>query len=112
MVRVFKEAIQHRGYALADVLQPCITFNKLNTYDWYRARAFDVEEEGHDRRDKTAAWELAQLWGERIPIGVLYQEERPTYEDQEPALQAEPLVKREPRELTPEQVDRLKEEFI
>jgi len=69
-------------------------------------------EEGHDRRDKTAAWELAQLWGERMPIGVLYQEERPTHEDQEPALQAGPLVKREPRELTPEQVGRLKGEFI
>lgn len=112
MVRVFKEAIQHRGYALVDVLQPCITFNKLNTYDWYQARVFDVEEEGHDRRDKTAAWELAQLWGERIPIGVLYQEERPTYEDQEPALQAGPLMKREPKELTPEQVENLKREFI
>jgi len=112
MVRLFKEAIRHRGYALVDVLQPCITFNKLNTYDWYRARVFDVEEAGHDRGDRAAAWELAQLWGERIPIGVLYQEERPTYEDQELALQAGPLVKRELKELTPEQVKRLKGEFM
>lgn len=112
MVRVFEEAIQHRGYALVDVLQPCIIFNRLNTYDWHRARVFDVEEEGHDRRDKTAAWELAQLWGERIPMGVLYQEELPTYEDQETALQAGPLVQRELKELTPQQVEKLKGEFI
>jgi 2-oxoglutarate ferredoxin oxidoreductase subunit beta len=112
MVRVFKEAIQHRGYSLVDVLQPCVTFNKLNTYDWYRARIFDVEQSGHDRRNKAASWELAQLWGERIPIGVVYQEERPTYKDQEIALQTGPLVKRELRELSLEQIRKLRQEFI
>jgi len=111
MVRVFKEAIQHRGYALVDILQPCVTFNKLNTYDWYRARIYDVEEGGHDRHDRDEAWRLAQEWGERIPIGVVYQEERPTYEEQEVALQAGPLAKRELKKLTPEQVERLKREF-
>ncbi len=45
-------------------------------------------------------------------MGVLYQEELPTYEDQETALQAGPLVQRELKELTPQQVEKLKGEFI
>lgn len=112
MVRIFKDAIQHRGYALVDVLQPCIIFNRVNTYDWYSARVYDVEAEGHDRRDKSNAWELAQTWGERIPIGVLYQEERPTYEDQEVALRKGPLVNQELKPLNPAQVDQLKAKFL
>jgi len=112
MVRIFKEAIRHQGYALVDVLQPCIIFNRVNTYDWYGARIYDAEEEGHDRRDKTAAWELAQTWGERIPIGVLYQEERPTYEDQEIVLRNGALVKQEIRHLDPVQVEQLKASFL
>jgi 2-oxoglutarate ferredoxin oxidoreductase subunit beta len=112
MVRIFKDAIQHQGYALVDVLQPCIIFNRVNTYDWYGARVYDVEAEGHDRRDKSNAWELAQTWGEKIPIGVLYQEERPTYEDQEVALQNGPLVKQELKPLKPVQVDKLKAKFL
>lgn len=112
MVRIFKEAIQHRGYALVDVLQPCIIFNRVNTYEWYGARVYDVEEDGHDRRDKSAAWRLAQLWGEKIPIGVLYQEERPTYEDQEVALRNGSLVKQELKLLNPVQVEKLKALFL
>ena len=91
MVRIFKEAIQHRGYG---------------------ARVYDVEEDGHDRRDKSAAWRLAQLWGEKIPIGVLYQEERPTYEDQEVALRNGSLVKQELKLLNPVQVEKLKALFL
>ncbi len=112
MVRIFKEAIQHRGYALVDVLQPCIIFNRINTYDWYRARVFDVEAEGHDRKDKANAWELAQMWGDKIPMGVLYQEERPTYEDQEVALRDGPLVKQELKPLKPAQVEKLRAKFL
>ncbi len=112
MLRIFKEAIQHRGYALVDVLQPCIIFNRINTYDWYSARVYDVETEGHDRRDISAAWELAQIWGERIPVGVLFQEDRPTYEDQEIALHQGPLVKQELKPLSSDQVDRFKQAFV
>ncbi len=112
MSRVMKEAILHRGYALVDVLQPCIIFNRVNTYDWYAARVYDVEEAGHDRSDRAAAWELAQDWNDRIPIGVLLQQERPTYEEQEMALRSGPLVKRQLARLSSEQVDALKSRFI
>jgi 2-oxoglutarate ferredoxin oxidoreductase subunit beta len=81
------EGMKHRGYALIDVLQPCVTFNHVNTYEWYRERVYHLDEEGHDPSDKQAAWLKAQEWGDRIPIGVLYQsDELLAYEDQVSAL--------------------------
>ena len=89
MAGVIAQGVRHRGYALIDVLQPCVTFNRVNTYAWYRERVYHLEEEeGYDPSDRTAAWEKAQEWGERIPLGVIYQVEGvPTYEDQVKALE-------------------------
>lgn len=89
------KGIQHRGYALIDVLQPCVTFNRVNTYEWYSERVYKVEEQpgGYDPTNKAAAMEKALEWGDRIPIGVIYQVQRPTYEDGTPALQAGSLVR-------------------
>ena len=81
-------AVQHRGYALVDVLQPCVTFNRVNTYDWYRARVYRLGEDStYDPGDRAAAWEKANEWGDRIPLGVIYRaHDVPTYEDQVQAL--------------------------
>ena len=75
------EAIQHRGFAFIDVLQPCVTFNYLNTYDWFRQRIYKLDEEDHDVSDKKKALEKAFEWGDRIPIGIFYKKERPIYRD-------------------------------
>jgi 2-oxoglutarate ferredoxin oxidoreductase subunit beta len=83
MVEVLGQAFHHRGYALVDVLQPCVTFNRASAYDFYNSRVYKLEEAGHDVTDKTAAWERAMEWGDRIPIGVCYRtEEDPSYEEQ------------------------------
>jgi len=86
-------AIKHRGFAFLDVFQPCVTFNYLNTYDWFKERIYKLEEENHDITDKRKALEKAFEWGDRIPIGVLYQEERPTYLDGLPQAAENPLVR-------------------
>jgi len=92
---IMVEAIKHRGFSLVDVLQPCVTFNKINTYDWYKSRVYKVNEEpGYQPTERLAAFAKAQEWGARIPIGVIYREERPTLEDREPALASGPLVRR------------------
>jgi len=101
------EALEHRGYALIDVLQPCVTWNRNYAYDFYRERVYKLEEEpGYDPADRTAAWEKAHEWGERIPIGIFYRDTSlPTYEDQVPALrEGPPLVRRPLERLRPEQV--------
>jgi len=108
---IIGQALQHPGYALVDVLQPCVTFNRASAYDFYNPRVYKLEETDHDVTDKTTAWELAYEWGERIPIGIFYRLEGvPTYEEQVPALQAGPLVKQPLARLGAEQIEALRAE--
>jgi 2-oxoglutarate ferredoxin oxidoreductase subunit beta len=87
------EAIKHRGFAFIDVFQPCVTFNYLNTYDWFRQRTYKLEEEGHDVTDRRKALKKALEWGDRIPIGIFYKKERPIYRDKLPHLKDANLTK-------------------
>jgi 2-oxoglutarate ferredoxin oxidoreductase subunit beta len=107
------EALEHPGYALVDVLQPCVTWNRGYAYDFYNERVYKLEEEpGYDPSDRTAAWEKAQEWGKRIPIGIFYRGEPiPTYEEQVPALAAGPLVHQPLGTLQPAQVEALRAEI-
>jgi len=101
--------IQHHGFALIDVLQPCVSFNQKNTHAWYRERVYKLEKNGYDSGNKMAAFEKAQEWGDKIPIGVIYREEKPTYEERLPALKRGPLIR---RELDPMQAEKLLGEFL
>ncbi|MEE8391708.1 MAG: 2-oxoacid:ferredoxin oxidoreductase subunit beta [Anaerolineae bacterium] len=114
LVWLIGEALQHSGYALVDVLQPCVTFNRASAYDFYNDRVYKLEEEeGYDPQDRTAAWVKAQEWGERIPIGIVYRGEPVlTYEEQVPALKAGPLVQQPLGKLQPEQVEALQAELV
>jgi 2-oxoglutarate/2-oxoacid ferredoxin oxidoreductase subunit beta len=104
------EALEHPGYALVDILQPCVTFNKPRAYDYYRERVYKLEDEaGYDAGNRTIAWERAQEWGDRIPIGIFYRATPgPTFEALDPVLQeGPPLVKRPLEKLTSAQVEGL-----
>jgi len=83
---LIQQAVGHRGFSLLEVLQPCPTFNRLNTFRWYRERIYSLEAEGHDPTNWAAAMQRAREWGEHIPTGVLYREDRPVFEDGQPAL--------------------------
>jgi 2-oxoglutarate ferredoxin oxidoreductase subunit beta len=87
------EAIKHRGFAFIDVFQPCVSFNYLNTYDWFLQRIYKLDEEGHDVTDRKKALEKAFEWGDRIPIGIFYNKERLTYQDSLPHVKDEKLTK-------------------
>ncbi|MFW6237959.1 MAG: thiamine pyrophosphate-dependent enzyme [Halanaerobiales bacterium] len=89
---LIKEALNHRGYALIDILQPCVSFNKINTYQWYKERVFHLEEDGHDPSDYDEAFRRAREWGERIPIGIFYREEKEIFRDRFSRLGDTPLV--------------------
>ncbi len=93
-----------------------MTFNRVNTYDWYRKRVYHLEEEGYDPSVREAAWQKAHEWDERIPLGVLYRAEGlPTYEDQVMALEGGSPVSRLAelaRNPRPQQYESLKEEFV
>ena len=106
---LIKSGIQHRGFALIDILQPCVSFNRRNTFAWYKERVYKLEETGHQASDRLAAMEKSQEWGERIPIGVLHRQERPTFEDEFPVLGKAPLVE---QAIDPAQVGALLDEFM
>ncbi|HAE61945.1 MAG TPA: 2-oxoacid ferredoxin oxidoreductase [Eubacteriaceae bacterium] len=75
-----KAAINHRGYALVDIFHPCVSFNKVNNYSWYKNNTYYLDEE-HDKKDMEAALKIA-LETEKHALGILYQKEgKPTFED-------------------------------
>lgn len=90
---IILEGMKHNGFALIDVLQPCVTFNKLNTYEFFKSRVYKLEEDTtYDKTNKALAYERADEWDERIATGILYQVEAPTYKDHLPAIQEHALV--------------------
>lgn len=80
-------ALAHPGFALLDILQPCPSFNPVNTYQWQKECVRRIDD-AHDPFDRSAALELAFQWDETIPIGILYRSDRPSFESQIPALTA------------------------
>jgi 2-oxoglutarate ferredoxin oxidoreductase subunit beta len=94
LAKLIEMGIKHRGFALIEVLQPCITWNNKNTFQWYKQRVYKLEDEvGYDPGDRTAAFNKALEWGDRIPIGVIYQKERPLFEEYIGVSAATPLVR-------------------
>jgi len=91
--KIIIQAIKHRGFALVDILQPCVSFNYKNTYKWYKEKTYKLEDlKDYNPEDKKIALEKAFEWGDKIPIGVLYKETRSTYEDFLPQIKNTPLV--------------------
>ncbi|KKS42984.1 MAG: 2-oxoacid oxidoreductase, beta subunit [Candidatus Kuenenbacteria bacterium GW2011_GWA2_42_15] len=94
--QIIKEAIIHKGFAHVDILQPCVSFNKENTYEWYRNVIYKLEEHRYAPHNQERALDKArefELQG-KLPIGVLYKGARETYEDKIPQLEGESLAKR------------------
>ncbi|MBI5788211.1 MAG: 2-oxoacid:ferredoxin oxidoreductase subunit beta [Candidatus Schekmanbacteria bacterium] len=108
LTNLIVKGIRHKGFALIDIFQPCVTFNYLNTYQYYKQRCYKLEDApGYNPQDKTAAHHKSQEWGERIPIGVFYQEQKGTYEDELPEIKEKPLAE---QSITDVNIDRLLDE--
>lgn len=75
MISLIKQAITHEGFSLVDVFQPCPTFNKVNTYQWFQQHVYDIEKEGHDSSDKKAAW-IRSMEEDRFGTGLFYKDEK------------------------------------
>ncbi|MCG2721789.1 MAG: 2-oxoacid:ferredoxin oxidoreductase subunit beta [Thermodesulfovibrionales bacterium] len=89
---LMKSAILHKGFSLLDILQPCVTFNKINTYEWYKKRVYKIEPE-YSPDDRINAFTRALEWGDRIPLGVIYRNKRQILEERIPVIRDMPLVK-------------------
>ena len=89
-------AVRYKGFALVNILHPCPSWNRVQTFAWYKERLWPVEEAGHNPTDRLAALSLAlSATDERIPVGVLYEAPpEPTWEERHPVLRQGPLVGR------------------
>lgn len=109
LVELMKSAITYRGYALVDILQPCVVWNRVNTFAWYKNRVYHLPED-YDYTDKEQAFKKAMEFGDRIPIGIIYKVEKETYEDQFDFIKnGPPLVD---LELNPKDAEKLMENFM
>ena len=102
-------AIQHKGFALVDIFQPCVTFNHVNTYQFYQTHLYKLDDDkSYDPGDRVAAFKKALEWGEKIPIGLFYKVDRPVFEDTLAAAIGVPLVK---QKIDPLQFEKLLDEY-
>lgn len=99
---MIQEGIKHKGFALIDVLQWCTTFNKKNNFIWYKQRASKLGSD-YDPHDKIKAFEKSLEWGEKIPVGIIYKNGRPSYEEACGLIKDKPLAERKtnPQEIRP-----------
>ena len=113
MTDTITKAMKHKGYSLIDVLQPCVTFNKVNTYQWYKQRMYNVETTPDYRpTDKLWAFAKSLEWEQKIPIGIIYQDKNQlTYEEQVPAIKEAPLVTQDMVGKVMVDAEKLKESF-
>lgn len=90
--RLIQEGLSHKGFSLIDILQPCVSFNRINTYDWYKKRVYDLFKENYVPDNFEKAMNLSRQWDEKIPIGIFYKEEKPIFTDRIKVLNQGPLI--------------------
>jgi len=94
-VEILKNAITHKGYALIDILQPCVSFNKVNTYQWYKEHTYPLAKT-HDPSNREKAFKKA-IEQEKLALGIFYINNKPTFEDNLPLYRQnkDPLFQRD-----------------
>ncbi len=93
---IIKQAISHRGFAVVDIFQPCVSFNKVNTYQWFRDNTYWLPE-AHDPQDRVGAFRRA-IESEKLALGVFYvNKNKPVFEETLAAYRSirDPLFTRE-----------------
>jgi len=88
---LIRQAIEHPGFALVDIMQPCVSFNKVNTFAWYREHCVELPAD-YDPTDWTAAMAMTQS-SDKIPLGVIFKNDRPSLNSRIPTLAKGPLYR-------------------
>lgn len=92
LVNLIKEAYHHKGFSFIDILQPCVTFDKVHGYKMYQDLTYDLQTSGHDMTNYDEALKKAYEPPTKYPIGIFYKEDRPIYEDELPQFKKGALV--------------------
>jgi 2-oxoglutarate ferredoxin oxidoreductase subunit beta len=89
---LIEKGMKHKGFALVEVLSPCVTHNKVNTYQWFKKNIYSLDDDSnYNPRNKMKAWKKLST-EEKIPVGLIYTEKRPSYEDLVFGKEANPIV--------------------
>jgi 2-oxoglutarate ferredoxin oxidoreductase subunit beta len=80
LVDTIKSAILHKGFSHVDVLQQCVTFNKVNTIAWYKEHTYLLEDTHNSNNFEQAMKKASEH--EKMSIGILYQTDKPVYGEQ------------------------------
>jgi 2-oxoglutarate/2-oxoacid ferredoxin oxidoreductase subunit beta len=94
LIEIAQQAIKHQGFALVDTFSPCVTFNKINTHQFYKEKCKDINKSGHDTSDIQAAYREATCT-DYIATGIFYQSKRSCYEKTEEDTLKTPLINHE-----------------
>ena len=99
--KVVSAAINHKGFSVVDIMQPCVTFNKVNTFKYYKEKLYDVSEadSSYDPTDKANAFKRALEWDDKIPMGILFLNDKPTYHKLHPVLKNGVVLAKEETEI-------------
>lgn len=109
LTELLKKAILHKGFSLVDIFQPCVTFNHINTFKYYFDRLYLLDDnKEYNSKDISVALKEAMIWGDKIPYGLFYTDNRPSYGDHLPQLQGTALVK---RKMAVRNIDKLVKDF-
>jgi 2-oxoglutarate ferredoxin oxidoreductase subunit beta len=93
LAELIRQAVLHPGFSLVDILQPCVSFNRVNTFAWYKKRCTPLGED-YDFQDHDLAMRTALQWGETIPVGVIFKGDREGFATHLPGSDGRPLVAR------------------
>ncbi|BCU52183.1 2-oxoglutarate ferredoxin oxidoreductase subunit beta [Staphylococcus auricularis] len=112
LTKMLEDAINHDGFSFVNVFSPCVTYNKINTYDWFKENLTSMEDiESYDLSDKKAAMK-AILEYDSLIKGIVYQDTTtPSYESQVDQLDETPLAKKE-LELSEQTFNDLTAQFV
>lgn len=102
---LIQKAMNHKGVSLIDIMQPCVSFNKINTFEWYKKRVYEADNPEPD--NFAQAMKLAMEWGDAIPIGIFYQTKKPDFTSRIKGLEKGPLIF---RNYDPEKVNAISED--
>ncbi|MFC2160501.1 2-oxoacid:ferredoxin oxidoreductase subunit beta [Acidobacteriota bacterium] len=81
LAELIEAGMQHTGFSLVEVLSPCVTHNKIDTYQWFKSFIHDVnKDKNYDFENKNQAWEIFSR-GDKLPVGLIYKEARPSFEE-------------------------------
>ncbi len=109
LTMLIQEGIKHKGFSLIDILQPCVSFNKVNTYKWYQSRIYKVNDDlNFDPTNFNMALSKSFELGERIPIGIIYKSTRKSFDEQLSIIKDTPLVE---QKIATEKIKTLINEF-